>query len=102
MVNAQLRICPRERDTQTPLRFRDTNGSLNLDQTTRSYTNQQQEKRTFRIVDFAISADHRVKLNECEKRDKYLDLAMERKNLWNMKMTIIPIVIGALGTVTND
>ena len=24
----------------------------------------------------------------------------KRKNLWNMKVTIIPIVIGALGTVT--
>ena len=41
-----------------------------------------------------------MKLKECEKRDKYLDLAKELKNLWNMKATIIPIVIGALGTVT--
>ena len=94
------RICPRERDTQTPLGFRDTNGSLNLDQTTRFYINEQQEKRTFRIVDFTISADYRVKLNECEKRDKYRDLAREMKKLWNMKVTIIPIVIGALSTVT--
>ena len=46
------------------------------------------------------SADHRIKLKECEKRDKYLDLARELKKLWNMKVTIIPIVIGAFGTVT--
>ena len=45
-------------------------------------------------------ADHRIKLKECEKKDKYLDLARESKKLWNMKMTIIPIVIGAFGTVT--
>ena len=32
---------------------------------------------TFRIVDFAVSADHRVKLKECEKKDKYLDFAKE-------------------------
>ena len=32
--------------------------------------------------------------------DKHLDLAKELKKLWNMKVTIIPIVIGALGTVT--
>ena len=51
-------------------------------------------------MDFAVSADHRVKLKEFEKRDKYLDLAKELKKLWNMKVTIIPIVIGALGTVT--
>ena len=30
----------------------------------------------------------------------YLDLARELKKLWNMKVTIIPIVIGAFGTVT--
>ena len=49
---------------------------------------------------FAIRAEHRVELKECKKRDKYLDLARELKNLWNMKVTIIPIIIGALGTVT--
>ena len=35
-----------------------------------------------------------------KKKDKYLDLARELKKLWNMKVTIIPIVIGAFGTVT--
>ena len=39
-------------------------------------------------------------MKECEKRDKYLDLARELEKLWNMKETIIPIVIGALSTVT--
>ena len=51
-------------------------------------------------MDFAVPVDHRVKLKESEKRDKYLDVARELKKLWNMKVTIIPIVIGALGTVT--
>ena len=41
-----------------------------------------------------------MKLKESEKRDKYLDLARELKKLWNLKVTIIPIVIGAFGTVT--
>ena len=58
------------------------------------------KKRICKIVDFAVPADHRIKLKECEKRDKYLDLARELKKLWNMKVTIIPIVIGAFGTVT--
>ena len=30
----------------------------------------------------------------------HLDLARELKKLWNMKVTIVPIVIGALGTIT--
>ena len=51
-------------------------------------------------MDFAVPSDHRVKLKESEKRDNYLDFAMELKKLSNMKVTIIPIVIGALGTVT--
>ena len=49
-------------------------------------------------MDFAVSADHRVKLKEREKKDKYIDLSMELKKLW--KVTFIPVVIGGLGTVT--
>ena len=41
-------------------------------------------------------------MKECEKRGKYLDLARELKKLWNMKVTIIPFVIGAFGTVTKE
>ena len=44
--------------------------------------------------------DHRVKLKECEKRDKYNDLPRELKKLRNMKVTIITFVIGVLGTRT--
>ena len=56
--------------------------------------------RTCKIVDFGVTADYWIKLKECEKKDKYCDLARELKKLWNMKMTIIPIVIGAFSTVT--
>ena len=58
------------------------------------------KKRICKIVIFAAPADHRIKLKECEKKDKYLNLARELKKIWNMKVTIIPIVIGAFGTVT--
>ena len=78
-----------------------TNGSSNLDQKTKSYEIQQQRKKKIcKIVDFAVPANHRIKLKEYEKRDKYLDLARELKKLWNTKVTIIPILIGAVGTVT--
>ena len=33
--------------------------------------------RPFQTVDFALMADHRLKLKECEKRDKYLDPVRE-------------------------
>ena len=58
------------------------------------------KERICKIVDFAVSVDHRINLKECEKMDKYLDLARELKKLWNMKVTIVPIVIDALGTIT--
>ena len=51
-------------------------------------------------MDFDVPADHRLKLKESEKKDKHLDLVRELKKLWNMKMTFIPILFGALGTVT--
>ena len=44
--------------------------------------------------------DHRINLKECATKDKYLDLARELKKLWNMKVTVVPIVIGAFGTIT--
>ena len=57
------------------------------------------KKRIRKIVDFAVPADHRINLKKSEKNDKYLDLARELKKLWNMKVTIVPIVIGALDTI---
>ena len=36
-------------------------------------------------MDFAVPADHRVKLKEGEKRDKYQGQTRELKKVWNMK-----------------
>ena len=33
-------------------------------------------------------------------KDKYLDFARELKKLWNLKVSIVPIVIGDFGTIT--
>ena len=80
--------------------FWHTHGSPNLGQKTRHYNDQQKKKRICKIVNFAGSADNRIKLKECGKKDKYLDLAREVKKLSNMKVTIVSIVIGTFGTVT--
>ena len=34
-------------------------------------------KKICKIVDFVVPADHRIKLKQCEKKDKYLDLGRE-------------------------
>ena len=43
--------------------------------------NNQQKKSHSKIVVFAVLAENRIKLKECEKKDKYLDLARELKKL---------------------
>ena len=62
----------------------------------------EKKNRTCQIVNFAVSADHRVKTKENEKGDKLLDLTRKQKKVWNMKMTVILIVIGELGTIPKD
>ena len=57
------------------------------------------KKRNFHLVNFRILADHRVKIKENEKLDKYLDLARELKKLWNMKITVMQMIAGSQGTV---
>ena len=47
-------------------------------------------------MDFAILADHRVKMKENKMINKYLELARELRKPWNM---VIPIIVGALGMV---
>ena len=42
-------------------------------------SNNNNKKRICKIVDFAVLADHSIKLKESEKKDKYLDLARELK-----------------------
>ena len=43
--------------------------------------------------------DHHVKEKEVEKIDKYMDLAAEIRRQFRVKTVIVPIVLGALGTV---
>ena len=94
-----MRLCNNENNNIN--KNNNNNNSIpNLGQKTRPYNNQQKKKkkkkkRTCKIVDFAVLGDHRIKLKECEKKDKYLDLVRELKKLWNMKVTIIPIMIGS-------
>ena len=48
-------------------------------------------------MDIAAPADHRVKIKGGKKRNESIDLAREQKiNLWNLIMTVIPVVVCAL------
>jgi hypothetical protein len=40
--------------------------------------------------------------NEAEKKLKYKSLGIEIQLMWNLKCTIIPVIIGANGVVTKS
>ena len=74
--------------------------SVRRQSTTKKKKKKKKKKKICKVVDFVVLADHRIKLKDCEKKNKYLDLARELKKLWNMKVTIMPIIIGAFCTLT--
>ena len=41
-------------------------------------------------------------MKELEKITKYQDLRLLAQKLWDVKATVIPIVVGALGTVSEE
>ena len=55
------------------------------------------------IIDIAVPGDTRIKQKEQEKIEKYQDLKREIARLWCLrKVTVIPVVVGALGCVTKE
>ena len=57
------------------------------------------EKRTCILIDVAISGDSNVIKKEAEQILKYKDLTVEIHRMWNVKTTVIPVIIGATGTI---
>ena len=60
------------------------------------------KEMTCNLANFVVPVYHKVKIKESEKRNKYLSFARKLKKLWNMTVTVIPVVIGALGTALKD
>ena len=58
------------------------------------------EENTWYIVDFVIPMDYHIEEKEEEKTDKYMDLAAEVRRQIREKTVILPIVLGALRTVS--
>jgi len=50
----------------------------------------------------AIPADRNVVQKEAEKKLKYRSLCIEIQRMWNLKSTIVPVIIGATGIVTGS
>jgi len=54
------------------------------------------------IIDVAISGDRNVIKKEAEKILKYKELTIEIQRMWNVKPKVIPVIIGATGTISKS
>ena len=57
------------------------------------------KEKTCTLIDVAIPADRNVVQKEAEKKLEYKSLCIEIQRMWNLKCTIIPVIIGATGIV---
>ena len=57
------------------------------------------KRRICKIIDFAVPGNRRIEEKEKEKIEKYQDLRRELQNIWNVRMKIIPLVVGSLGAI---
>ena len=60
------------------------------------------KEKTRTLINVAIPADRNVVHKEAEKKLKYKSLCIEIQRKWNLKCTIIPVIIGANGIVTGS
>ena len=54
------------------------------------------------LIDVEISEDRNVIKKEAEKILKYKDLTIETQCMWNIKTKVIPVIIGATGTISKS
>jgi len=56
--------------------------------------------KSCQIIDVAIPEDNGVRAwKEHKKVEKYQDLAREVRKMWGVKTKVIPVVVGALGSI---
>jgi hypothetical protein len=54
------------------------------------------------LMDVEISGDRNVIRKEAEKILKCKDLTIEIQRMWNVKTRVIPVIIGATGTISKS
>ena len=60
------------------------------------------EKGTCMLAEGAVSEDRSVNKKEAEKILKYKNLTIEIQRMWNIKTKMIPVIIGATGTISKS
>jgi hypothetical protein len=54
------------------------------------------------LIDVAIPGDRNVIKKEAERTLKYKDLTIEIQGMWNVKTSVIPVIIGTTGTISKS
>jgi len=60
------------------------------------------EKGTCMLIDVANSGNRNVIKKQAEKILKYKDLTVEIQRMWSVKAKVIPVIIGATGTISKS
>ena len=60
------------------------------------------KERSCKIIDFAVPGDSRIEEKEKGKVEKYKDLGRELQKMRNVKVKIIPLVVGSLGSIPKE
>ena len=53
------------------------------------------------IIDISVPRDKNTQDKKLKKIDKYHSLKIELEQLWKVKIIVIPVVVGALGTIAD-
>jgi hypothetical protein len=54
------------------------------------------------LIDVTVPGDRNLIKKEAEKILKYKDLIIEIQRMWNVKAKVIPVIIGATGTISKS
>ena len=54
------------------------------------------------LIDTAISGDRNVTTEAAERILKYKDLTREKQHMWNVKTKVLPVIIGATGSISKS
>ena len=57
------------------------------------------KERSCKIIDFSVPGDSRIEEKEQNKIEKYQELERKLQKIWNVKVKIIPLVVGSLGAI---
>ena len=58
--------------------------------------------KTCLLIDKTVPFETNTSVKITEKLNKYTDLEIEVEQMWGLKTTTVPVVMGALGTIKKD